>query len=71
MTVTVKEDPKRAEFFRDALRKMSQISLLYQQGGIKHMDYASKIDATIDASGWSREDFQTEVERRRKNLDQK
>jgi ribosome-binding protein aMBF1 (putative translation factor) len=71
MTVTAKEDPKRAELFRDALRKMSQISLSYQQGQIKHMAYAEKIDATIEASGWSREDFQAEVERRRKSLDQK
>lgn len=66
-----KEDDKRLIRFNDALQKMSQVSLAYQQGQIKHMAYAEKIDALIDASTWSREDFQAEVERRRKSLDQK
>lgn len=71
MIAKKEEDPKRLERFRDALQKMSQIALSYQQGQTKHMAYCEKMDATIDASGWTREDFQAEVDRRKKNLNQK
>jgi hypothetical protein len=71
MSVSKEEDVRHSERFRDALQKMSQVSLAYQQSQIKHMDYAQKIDAIIDASGWSREAFQAEVDRRKKNLSQK
>lgn len=65
------KENKKTEFFLSALSKMSELSLSYQQGKIKYMQYAEKLDAIIDASGWSRTEFQLEIERRRKNLNNK
>jgi hypothetical protein len=71
--MTKKEEEKKEKHlahFRDALQKMSMVSLSFQQGKIKYVAYSEQTDALIDASGWSREDFQQEVENRRKKLNQ-
>lgn len=65
------EEEKRLDRFTNALQKMSLISLQYQQGKLKHMPYCEQMDALMDASGWSRSDFQQEIERRRKKLGQR
>lgn len=68
MILKEEERQKKIDRFNDAMHKMSQVSLAYQQGRLKHMAYAEQIDALIDASSWTREAFQMEVERRHKQL---
>lgn len=64
-------DMKHQERFNDALSKLSQVSLAYQSGKLKHFDFANQMDALIDASGWTKQAFQEEVERRQQKLGNK
>lgn len=65
MAAKYSNDPTR---FNDALKKMSNTALDYQCGRIKHVAYVDTMDAILDASGWAREEFHAEIERRKNTL---
>ena len=56
------------ERFNDALAQMSKLSVDYRDGNIKPVDYNQKLDSVIDASGWNKNDFYKEIQRRKLNF---
>lgn len=54
--------------FSQAVAKIADAATAYRDYRIKHIEYTSQCDSAIQASGWSPEDFQKEIEIRRRNL---
>ena len=54
--------------FEEAIQKMANISLQYVKGTIKYVPYSEQMDALMDASGWTKDQFQKEIDRRKDNF---
>lgn len=64
-------DPKKIARINAAIQKMSDVSLQYSQGKIKHIQYTESMDAIITASELSSDELQKEIEIRHTKLAQK
>lgn len=54
--------------FDAAIEKISTLSIQYRDSKIKHPAYLEGLDAVMVVCGWSRKEFQAEIERRRAKL---